>query len=124
MRRIVSSSVALLALVAAAVETPQALRFERVWEGRNVLDADIPFPDGVTFVPGAEYRAEVRSLPAAMRIVDASGAALATFAAWCGAFCFDFKFIDSTEPCRDPLDWYDHGVVEPLGRVPFVYKGE
>ena len=41
-----------------------------------------------------------------------------------GAFRFEFKFIDSTEPCRDPLDWYDHGVVEPLGRVPFVYKGE
>ena len=60
---------------------PEALRFERVWEGRNVFDADIPFPDGVTFVPGAEYRGEVRSLPAAMRIVDASGAVLATFAA-------------------------------------------
>ena len=40
-----------------------------------------------------------------------------------GAFRFEFKFIDSTEPCRDPLDWYDHGVVEPLGRVPFVYRG-
>ena len=65
----------------AAAETPQSLRFERVWEGRNVLDADIPFPDGVTFVPGAEYRGEVRSLPAAMRIVDASGAVLATFVA-------------------------------------------
>ncbi|MBQ3748332.1 MAG: hypothetical protein II863_13090 [Kiritimatiellae bacterium] len=46
MRRIVTSAVALLAFVAAA-ETPQSLRFERVWEGRNVLDADIPFPDGV-----------------------------------------------------------------------------
>ena len=40
-----------------------------------------------------------------------------------GAFRFEFKFVDSTEPCRDPLDWYDHGVVEPLGRVPFVYRG-
>ena len=39
------------------------------------------------------------------------------------SFRFDFKFVDSTEPCRDPLDWYDHGVVEPLGRVPFVYSG-
>ena len=41
-----------------------------------------------------------------------------------GAFRFEFKFVDSTEPCRDPLDWYDHGVVEPLGRVPFVYWGK
>ena len=39
------------------------------------------------------------------------------------SFRFEFKFVDSTEPCRDPLDWYDHGVVEPLGRVPFVYWG-
>ena len=39
------------------------------------------------------------------------------------SFRFDFKFVDSTEPCRDPLDWYDHGVVEPLGRVAFVYCG-
>ena len=41
-----------------------------------------------------------------------------------GAFRFEFKFVDSTDPCRDPLDWYDHGVVEPLGRVPFVYRGD
>ena len=40
------------------------------------------------------------------------------------SFRFEFKFVDSTEPCRDPLDWYDHGVVEPLGRVPFVYCGK
>lgn len=39
------------------------------------------------------------------------------------SFRFEFKFVDSTEPCRDPLDWYDHGVVEPLGRIPFVYWG-
>ena len=40
-----------------------------------------------------------------------------------GEFRFTFKFVDSTESCRDPLDWYDHGVVEPLGRVGFVYAG-
>ncbi len=40
-----------------------------------------------------------------------------------GEFGMDFKFVDSTEPCRDPLDWYDHGVVEPLGRLPFTYRG-
>ncbi|MBQ6011367.1 MAG: hypothetical protein IJL17_22750 [Kiritimatiellae bacterium] len=41
-----------------------------------------------------------------------------------GKFRFGFKFVDSTEPCRDPLDFYDHGVVEPLGRLEFIYKGE
>jgi len=40
-----------------------------------------------------------------------------------GEFRFGFKFVDSTVPCRDPLDWYDHGVVEPLGRVEFAYRG-
>ncbi|MBR4371857.1 MAG: hypothetical protein IKS92_12475, partial [Victivallales bacterium] len=38
-------------------------------------------------------------------------------------FQFEFKFVDSTIPCKDPLDWYDHGVVEPLGRLPFIYHG-
>ena len=40
-----------------------------------------------------------------------------------GPFTLKFKFVDSTVPCRDPLDWYDHGVVVPLGRLPFVYLG-
>ena len=71
----------LCALTTTAAVAPQGLRFERVWEGRNVFDADISFPDGVTFVPGAEYRAEVGSLPATMKIVDTSGAVMATFAA-------------------------------------------
>lgn len=70
-----------VAFTSMAAEMPQTLRFKRVWEGRNVFDADIPFPDGVTFVPGAEYRGEVSSLPAAMRIIDESGAVMATFAA-------------------------------------------
>jgi hypothetical protein len=39
-------------------------------------------------------------------------------------FSFGFKFVDSTVPCGDPLDWYDHGVVEPLGRIEFIYKGK
>jgi hypothetical protein len=38
-------------------------------------------------------------------------------------FRFEFKFVDSTVSCEDPLDWYDHGVVEPLGYLPFVYHG-
>ena len=41
-----------------------------------------------------------------------------------GEFRFGFKFVDSMEACRDPLDWYDHGVVEPLGRIPFIYRGK
>ena len=38
-------------------------------------------------------------------------------------FRFGFKFVDSTVPCKDPMDWYDCGVVEPLGRIEFSYKG-
>ena len=41
-----------------------------------------------------------------------------------GGFRFEFKFVDSTVPCRDPMDWYEYGVVEPLGRIPFVYAGK
>ena len=41
-----------------------------------------------------------------------------------GEFRFGFKFVDSTEPCRDPLDFYDHGVAEPLGRIEFSYTGK
>ena len=77
----VAAATVLAGFAAEAATAPQDLRFERVWEGRNILDASLPFPEGVTFVPGAEYRADVRSLPAAMKIADASGAALATFAA-------------------------------------------
>ena len=40
-----------------------------------------------------------------------------------GEFRFGFKFVDSTLACRDALDFYDHGVVEPLGRVEFIYRG-
>ena len=39
-------------------------------------------------------------------------------------FRFGFKFVDSTIPCRSPMDWYEYGVVEPLGRVEFVYCGK
>jgi len=40
-----------------------------------------------------------------------------------GEFRFGFKFVDSTVPCRTPLDWYEFGVVEPLGRLAFTYGG-
>ena len=39
-------------------------------------------------------------------------------------FHFGFKFVDSTVACKDPLDWYELGVVEPLGRINFAYYGK
>ena len=39
-------------------------------------------------------------------------------------FRFGFKFVDSTVACKDPLDWYELGVVEPLGRINFTYCGK
>lgn len=38
--------------------------------------------------------------------------------------CFGFKFVDSAVSCNGPMDWYDHGVVEPLGRIEFYYRGK
>ena len=38
-------------------------------------------------------------------------------------FRFEFKFVDSRVHIDDPLGFYDLGVVEPLGRVGFVYRG-
>jgi hypothetical protein len=40
-----------------------------------------------------------------------------------GPFRMEFKFIDSTVPTADPLDFYELGVVEPLGRLNHVYRG-
>ena len=40
-----------------------------------------------------------------------------------GDFRFEFKFIDSPVRIKSPLDLYDIGVVEPLGRLNFVYSG-
>ncbi len=51
--------------------------FRRVWNGRFVFDAELPLPDGVSFVPAAHYRAEVASLPAELRIEDGAGEVLA-----------------------------------------------
>ena len=41
-----------------------------------------------------------------------------------GPFRMEFKFIDSTVPMSNPLDLYDLGVVEPLGRLNHVYSGK
>ena len=72
---------AFCAAVSVAADAPQDMRFERVWRGRNILDAALPFPDGVSFVPGAEYRAEIKSLPAEIIVESSAGQTLARFAA-------------------------------------------
>ena len=64
-----------------AAFSPCDLDFKCVWRGRNVFDAEMSFPDGVSFVPSAHYKAEVTRLPAEMRIVDAKGNVCASFAA-------------------------------------------
>lgn len=61
--------------------SPCDLDFKCVWWGRSVFDAEMPFPDGVSFVPSAHYAADVTRLPAEMRIVDAKGDVYASFAA-------------------------------------------
>ena len=81
MKRTVSICLCLSLSLAFAADAPQDVQFERVWEGRNILDAALPFPEGVTFIPGAEYRAEVKNLPAGMRIENAEGDVLMRFAA-------------------------------------------
>ena len=64
-----------------AAFSPCDLDFKCVWRGRSVFDAEMSFPDGVSFVPSAHYRAEVLQLPAEMRIVDAKGNVYASFVA-------------------------------------------
>ena len=71
----------MFAVASSAGEMPQDLRFLRVWHGRSVLDDTLPFPDGLTFVPAADYAADIVALPAELCIEDASGAKFASFAA-------------------------------------------
>ena len=61
--------------------TPCDVELKRVWEGRWVFDAELPFPKGVKFLPLAHYSARIDSLPAKMCIVDAGGTELMSFAA-------------------------------------------
>jgi len=66
----------------AAPQAPHDLVFRRVWSHRGVFEGELPFPKGVSFLPMAQYSAEVASLPAGLRIVsEDSTAALASFAA-------------------------------------------
>ena len=74
-------AVMLSGAVFAAAADPLDLDFKCVWRGRSVFDAEMPFPDGVSFVPSAHYAADVSRLPAEMRIVDAKGDVYASFAA-------------------------------------------
>ena len=60
---------------------PEDISFTRVWKGRHVLDAELPFPEGISFLPAAHYAAEVNSLPAEIRIEDRSGGVIARFEA-------------------------------------------
>ena len=39
------------------------ITFGRVWEGRKVFDAEIPFPKGVSFLPAAHYAAPADVAP-------------------------------------------------------------
>lgn len=81
MSRLMMCGVLVAATALGAADAPQDMQFRRVWRGRDILGSALPFPDGVTFVPGAEYRAEVKTLPAGMRIANAAGETLARFAA-------------------------------------------
>ena len=67
-------------LSGVAMAAPQDLSFRRVWSHRGAFEGELPFPGGVSFLPMAQYAAEVTSLPAGMRIVS-SGKTLMTFAA-------------------------------------------
>ena len=61
MKKSVALFAAMAVAVAGAAVAPQDVTFTCVWRGRNVLDAALPFPEGISFVPGAEYRAKVDS---------------------------------------------------------------
>ena len=53
--------------------TPMDLSFKQLWKRRFVFDAELPFPQDVTFLPCGHYAAEVTSLPAEMQLVTKDG---------------------------------------------------
>lgn len=65
----------------AASVLPFDIDFKKVWNGRMVFDAEMPFPEGVSFLPVAHYSADVKTLPASICIVDKDGVKLMTFPA-------------------------------------------
>lgn len=52
---------------------PQDLAFHRVWTGREAFAGELPFPADVSFLPMAQYQAEVSALPAGLRIASPDG---------------------------------------------------
>lgn len=55
--------------------------FSLKWSDRAYFTMEAPFPEGISFLPGAHYKTEVKSLPAQLRITDADGKIHASFAA-------------------------------------------
>ena len=54
------AGIAVCAMLSAnAQSNPWDIEFKRVWEGRNIFDAEMPFPKDVKFLPVAHYSAEV-----------------------------------------------------------------
>ncbi len=52
---------------------PWDLQFKLQWKKRFVFDAELPLPEGITFLPYAHYVAEVTSLPAEMLLKNKDG---------------------------------------------------
>ena len=76
----IASAVVCISFAAFGI-APCDVELKRVWQGRWVFDAELPFPKGVTFLPLAHYSARIDSLPAKMCIVDADERELMSFAA-------------------------------------------
>ena len=53
--------------------TPMDLSFKQLWKRRFVFDAELPFPQGVSFLPCGHFAADVTSLPAEMQLVAKDG---------------------------------------------------
>ena len=53
--------------------TPMDLSFKQIWKRRFAFDAELPLPQGITFLPCGPYAAEVTSLPAEMQLVTKNG---------------------------------------------------
>jgi hypothetical protein len=60
---------------------PYDVDFKKVWNGRMIFDGEMPFPEGVSFLPLAHYSADVKTLPASICIVDKKGEKLMSFPA-------------------------------------------
>ena len=59
----IGATFAVLAGESGVAASPCDLDFKCVWRGRSVFDAEMSFPDGVSFVPSAHYRPHGRGWP-------------------------------------------------------------